>query len=65
MNGAASVAVHVDVNAQGIIGQKVLDELGPFDETEMSAVEIVLKPHVVCLFDAADSVEVEVKYFDD
>ena len=63
MNGAASVAVHVDVNAQCIVGQQLFDQLRPFDEAEVAAVEIVFEAHVVCLFDAADSVEVEVKYF--
>ena len=55
-----AVGLFADGDAQGVVGQELLNEFGPFDETEMAAVEVLLVAHVIDFGQALDAVEVEV-----
>ena len=47
-------------DADGIVGQEILYQLGPLDKAEGSAIEVVLVAHVVHFLQLLDAVEVEV-----
>ena len=58
-DGAGAVGEGGEMDADGIGGEKVVDELGPLDEAEGTGVEVVFVAHVVDLVELLDAVEVE------
>lgn len=57
---AAAVFRFTDFDLDRIARQQFFDQFGPFDETQGTAVEVVLVAHVVHFFQLLDAVEVEV-----
>jgi len=58
-DGAGAVGLFLDGDAEGILGQEFFDELGPFYEAEVAAVEIVFVAHVIDFLKLLDAVEIE------
>ena len=58
-NDALSVVHFLDGDAHGVFRKNLLNQLGPFDEAEVTGVEIVLGSHVVGFFQFLDAVEVK------
>ena len=54
------VGVFFDGYPYGGVGQEVLDEFWPLDETEGAAVEVIVEADVIGFFETADAVEIEV-----
>ena len=61
-DGARAVGLFLDGDAEGILGQEFFDELGPFYEAEVAAVEIVFVAHVIDFLKLLDAVEIEMIY---
>ena len=59
-DAASSVGECLEAYGYGLPGQGVLDQLGPLDEAEVTALEVFLAAHVVGFGEAAYAVEVEV-----
>ena len=53
------VVVDGDMYAHRVVGQQGLYQLGPLDETGLSAVEVVFVADVIDLCERLDAVEVE------
>ena len=57
---AGAVGLLFDGDLDGLLGEEFLDELGPLNEAEAAAIEVVFVAHVVDFSKAFDTVEVEV-----
>lgn len=58
--GSGSVAVFCDVDVACVFGEQRFDVFGPFDEAEVSAVEVFFCSEVVGFAEVVESVAVEV-----
>lgn len=61
-DGAGAVGLFLDGDAESILGQEFFDELRPFYEAEVPAVEIVFVAHVIDFLKLLDAVEIEMIY---
>ena len=58
-NGSASVCIFINTDIDSIGWQHVFNKLGPFNEAECITAEVVLKSHIIDLFEFVDAIEVE------
>ena len=58
-DGAAAVGEDVDGDAHGVVGEQLLNQLGPLDEAKAAAVAILLEAQIVGLLQALDAVEIK------
>ena len=59
-NDSRSIAFFLNGNLDGILGQYLLAELWPLDKAEGSAIEIILKTHVIHFVYLLDTIEIKV-----
>lgn len=58
---ARSVGVFRKVDADGLFGQQLLDEFGPFEQADVAGVEVIFIAHIVDFFQALYAVEIEME----
>lgn len=58
---ARSIGVFRKVDADGLFGQQLLDQFGPFEQADVAGVEVILIAHIVDFFQALYAVEIEME----